>query len=79
MNSTVRLSFNEKITKKWDLCVLYTIYGTHKTDKKTESQNCLLLFKLPATVHMNSSRCPLIECAAAEKKKKKKKKKVEET
>ena len=69
MNSTVRSSFNEKITQKWDLWVPYTVHGTHKTDKKADKS------KLPATVHMNSSRYPLIECAAAGKKKKK----VEET
>ena len=39
----------------------------YKTDKKKLKSQ-----PLPATVHMNSSRCPLIECAAAGKKKKKK-------
>ena len=37
---------------------------TQLIKKKLKSQ------QLPATVHMNSSRCPLIECAAAGKKKK---------
>ena len=51
------------------LWVPWTVYGTHKTGKKAEKS------KLSATVHINSSRYPLIECAAAGKKKKK----VEET
>ena len=38
----------------------------HKTDKKKLKSQ-----QLSATVHINSSRCPLIECAAAGKKKKK--------
>ena len=42
---------------------------THRIDKKLKSQ------QLSTTVHMNSSRCPLNECAVAEKKEKKKKKK----
>ena len=37
---------------------------THRTDKKLKNQ------QLSAIVHMNSSRCPLNECAVAEKKKK---------
>ena len=44
------------------------LFTDHKTDKKVKSQ------QLSATVHMNSSRCPLFECAAAGKKKKKVKK-----
>ena len=43
----------------------------HKTDKKKKLKSQ----PLPATVHMNSNRSPLIECAAAGKKKKKKVKK----
>ena len=57
-------NFNEKITQKWDLWI-YILFMDHKIDKRDESQ------PLPATVHMNSSRCPLNECAVAEKKKKK--------
>ena len=44
-------------------CVLFT--GPTELIKKLKSQ------QLSATVYMNSSRCPLIECAAAGKKKKK--------
>ena len=48
------------------------IYRSHprstKLIKKLKSQ------PWPVTVHINSSRCPLIECAAAGKKKKEKKK-----
>ena len=55
---------------------------------KSEINGCCILFtgltelikkkilkseQLSATVHINSSRCPLIECAAAGKKRKKKK------
>ena len=46
-----------------------TVHKTTKLIKKLKSQ------QLSATVHMNSSRCPLIECAAAGKKKIKKVKK----
>ena len=59
INSNVGPNFNEKVTQKWDLWVSYTVHGTHKTDKKLKSQ------QLSATGHINSSRCPLIECAAA--------------
>ena len=34
VNSTVGPIFNEKVTKKWSLWVPYTIYGTHRTDKR---------------------------------------------
>ena len=65
MNSNVRPNFNEKITRKWDLWISYTVHG----HKKMKSQ------QLSANVHMNSSHCPLIECAAAGKKKKEQSKK----
>ena len=68
MNSNVGPNFNEKVTQKRNLWVPCTVHGTTKLIKKLKSQ------QLPATVHMNSSRCPLIECAAAGKKKKKVKK-----
>ena len=71
INSNVGPNFNEKVTQKWDLWISYTVYK----HKKIKSQ------QLSANVHMNSSHCPLIECAAAGKKKKKKnkEKKGEET
>ena len=69
MNSNVRPNFNEKITRKWDLWISYTVYG----HKKKKSQ------QLSANVNMNINHCPLIECAAAGKKKKNKEKKGEET
>ena len=65
VNSNMEPNFNEKVTQKWDLWVPYTVHRTTKLIKKLKSQ------QLPATVHMNSSRCPLIECAAVWKKKKK--------
>ena len=43
-------------------CVLFT--GPTELIKRLKSQ------QLPATVHMNNSRCPLNECAAIGKKKK---------
>ena len=69
VNSIVGPNFNEKVTKKWDLWVPYTIHGPTELIKRLKSQ------QLPATVHMNSSRCSLNECAAAGKLKKKKKEK----
>ena len=53
------------VTQKWDLWVPCIVHRTHKTDKKLKSQRLLV------TIHMNSSHCPLIECAAAGDKKKK--------
>ena len=55
---------------KSEICRSHILFTDHKTDKKKLKSQ-----PLPATVHMNSSRCPLIECAAAGKKKKKKVKK----
>ena len=46
----------------------FNVHGSTKLIKKLKSQ------QLSATDHINSSRCPLIECAAAQKKKKKTKK-----
>ena len=54
---------------KSEICGSRILFTDHKTDKKKKLKSQ----QLPATVHMNSSRCPLIECAAAGKKKKKKK------
>ena len=51
---------------KSEICGSRALFTDHKTDKKKLKSQ-----QLPATVHMNSSRCPLIECAAAGKKKKK--------
>ena len=67
MNSNVGPNFNEKVTQKWDLWVRALFTGTTELIKELKSQ------QFPATVHMNSSRCPLIECAAAGEKKKSKK------
>ena len=36
MNSAVGLIFNEKVAEKWNLWVLCTVHGTHKTDKGAE-------------------------------------------
>ena len=43
----------------------FNVHGSTKLIKKLKSQ------QLSAADHINSSRCPLIECAAAQKKKKK--------
>ena len=64
MNSNVGPNFNEKVTQKWDLWVPCTIHRPTELIKKLKSQ------QLPDTVHMNSSRCPLIEWVAGKKKKK---------
>ena len=63
VNNIVEPNFNEKITQKWDLwiCILFTEL-TKLIKMKSQP--------LPATVHINSNRCPLNECAVAEKKKK---------
>ena len=51
---------------KSEICGSRALFtGPTKLIKRLKSQ------QLPATVHINSSRCPLIECAAAGKKKKK--------
>ena len=59
-------NFNEKSYSKVRFVGPVHCSRTTKLIKKLKSQ------QLSATVHMNSSRCPLIECAAAGKKKKKK-------
>ena len=51
---------------KSEICGSHILFTVHKKIEKST---------VAATVHMNSSHCPLIECAAAGKKKKRKKKK----
>ena len=38
VNSNMGPNFNEKVTQKWDLWVLYTVHGTTKLIKKLKSQ-----------------------------------------
>ena len=64
VNSIIRPSFNEKVTQKWDLWIPCTVHETIELIKGLKSQ------QLPATVHMNNSRCPLNECTTTGKKKK---------
>ena len=62
VNSNVGLNFNEKVTQKWNLWIPCTVHGTTKLIKKLKSQ------QLPATVHMNSSRCPWVRSSRKKKK-----------
>ena len=67
MNSNVGPNFNEKVTQKWDLWVRALFMEPTELIKELKSQ------QFPASVHMNSSRCPLIECIAVGEKRRRKK------
>ena len=69
MNSTVGPISNEKVAEKWNLWVLCTVHGMHRTDKLAEKSTNYDYCSWTVAV------VPLNACAIEKKKRKKKRKK----